>query len=119
MWGWLVMFNPRRGRSNVGVHVRVDVDAAVVEGAAPWTMVDEDGVTAPTEASAAPTKDAEVWADDDSGAEADRSADNEARPRCEKDDCGIVNGNVVIGGVDGLNFDVAAVVYDCVIGGRG
>ena len=46
------------------------------------------------------------------GAEADGSADVEAWARGVEDYGGVVDGNVVIGGIVGLDLDVAAVVYD-------
>ena len=112
----LVMFCAWAGRANVWVFVGVDVGGAVIEGAAPWTMVDEDGVTAPPEASTVPTEDSKGWADGDGWAEADCGTDNESTSRCEEDDRGVVDGNVVVGGVDGLNLNVAAVVDDAVVG---
>jgi hypothetical protein len=119
MLGVVVTFYTRAGGANVGMLVGVDVDGAVVEGAAPRTMVDEDGVTAPTEASTIPTEDSKGGADGNGWSEADCGADNESTPRCEEDDRGAVDGNVVVGWVDGLNLNIAAVVDDVVVGARG
>jgi len=104
---------------DVRMLVRVDVDGAVVIGAGPRAMVDEDGVAAPTEACAVPAVDSEGWADDDGWAEADSSGDDESGARCVEDYCGIVDGDVVVGGVDGLDFDGSAVVDYVVVGGGG
>ena len=102
----------------VGMRVRVDVDGAVVIGAGPGAMVDEDGVAAPAEARAVPTIDSEGRTDDDRWAETDSCGDDEAGGRCVEDDCGIVDGNVVVGRIDGLDFYRSAVV-DYVVVGRG
>jgi len=118
-WSCFVMFSARSGGADVGVLIRVNVDPSVVVGATPGAMVDEDCVTAPTEACTAPTVDAEGRADDDGGAEADGSAYYKAWAGCVEDNCRIVDGNVIVGRVDGLDFDVAAVVDDRVVGGGG
>ena len=109
------MFSARGGGPNVGVLIRVNVDPSVVVGATPGAVVDEDRVTAPAEACTAPTVGAEGRANDDGGAEADSSAYDKAWPGCVENDSGIVDGNVIVGRVDGLDFDITAIVYDCVI----
>ena len=90
--------------TNIRMCVGMSVDCAVVEGAAPGTMVDEDGVTSPAEARAAPAEDTEGRTDDDGGAETDSGGDYEARTWRVEDDRGAVDGDVVVGGVDGLDF---------------
>ena len=110
------MLHARTDGTNVGMLVGVNVDAAVVEGAAPGAVVDEDGVAAPTEACTVPAEDSEGGADGDGRAEADGGAADEAGSWGVKDDCGIVDGHVVVGRIDGLNLDVAIVVDDVVVG---
>src|SRR5271168_2687678 len=117
VWCGRVIFGARGGWSNVGMHVGVDVDGAVVIGACPGAMVDEDGVAAPAETGAVPTVDTEGWSDDDRRAEADSGGDDESGTRCVEDDGGVVDGNVVVGGIHRLDFDVSAVVGYVVVGG--
>src|ERR1700722_3322479 len=114
--GVLMYFDAWACGTDVGVGVGMHVDAAVVVGAAPGLVVDHDGVSAPAEACAVPAEDAEGRADGDDGAEANGSADDEAWAWGVEDDCGVVDGNVVVGGVDGLDLDVAAVIDDVVVG---
>jgi len=102
-----------------GVGVGMDVYAAIIEGAAPRTMVDENGVASPAKACTAPAKDAKRRADDYGGPEADGSSDDEAGTWSVEDDRRIVDGDVVVGGVDGLDLEVAAIVDDVVVGVRG
>src|SRR5580704_19061817 len=116
--GWMI-FDARSRGVDVRMLVRVDVDGAVVIGAGPGAMVDEDGVAAPAEACAVPAVDSEGWTDDDRRAEADSGGDDESWARCVEDYCGIVDGDVVVGGVDGLDFDGSAVVDHVVVGGGG
>ena len=111
----IVMFYAWAGGVNVGMLVGVNVDATVVERATPWTVVDEDGVTAPTKASAVPTIDSEGGPDSDGWAEANCRANDESATGREEDNRGAVHGNVIVGRVDGLDFDITAIVYDCVI----
>lgn len=105
--------------ADIRMYVGMDIDSAVVEGAAPGPMVDEDGVTAPTETSTVPTEDPEGRADGDGRAETNSCADDESWPRRVEDDCWVVDGNVIVGRVDGLNLNVAAVVGDVVVGAGG
>jgi hypothetical protein len=116
VWCGGVVFDARRCWGYVGMRVRVDVDGAVVIGASPGAMVDEDGVAAPAEARAVPAVDSEGRTDDDGWAETDSRGDHEAGGRCVEDDCGIVDGNVVVGRIDGLDFDGSAVVHYVVVG---
>ena len=104
---------------DVGMLVRMHVDGAVVIGACTGAMIDEDGVASPAEAGAVPTVDSEGWGDDDGWAEAYSGGDHESGSRCVEDDRGVVDGNVVVGGIDGLDFDVSAVVDYVVVGGGG
>lgn len=104
------------GGVNVGVLVGVDVDGAVVIGAAPGAVIDEDGVTSPTEACTVPTVDPKGRANGDRRAEANCCADDKSAAGWEEDDCGAVDGNVVVSRIDGLNLDVAAVVHYVVVG---
>lgn len=104
------------GWVGVGMGVRVNVDVAVVVGAGPGVVVDDDGVTSPAEACTVPAVDSESRADGDGGAEADSCADDESGARAVEDDCGAVDGYVEVGGVDGLDLEVAAVVGDGVVG---
>jgi len=100
----------------VGMCVGVNVNVAVVVGTGPGVVVDDDGMTSPAEACTVPSVDAEGGADGDGGAEADSRGDDESGAWAVEDDRGAVDGDVVVGGVDGLDFDVAAVVGDCVVG---
>jgi hypothetical protein len=100
----------------VGMCVGVNVDVAVVVGAAPCVMVDHDGVSTPAEACTVPSVDAEGRADGDGGAEADSCGDDETGAWTIEDDSGAVDGYVEVGWIDGLDFDVAAAVGDGVVG---
>ena len=111
-----MLFNAGRGGADVGVGVGMDVGAAILVGASPGAVVDEDRVRAPAEACAEPSEAAEGDAEGDGGAEADGSADEEAAARRAEDDEGIVDGDVVEVGVEGLDFDVAALVDDVDVG---
>src|SRR5271170_2814539 len=73
VWGAMLFMHFRTGGDGVGVGmgVGVDVDGAVVVGASPGAVIDEDGVAAPSEAGAVPAVDAEGRADGDGWAEAD------------------------------------------------
>ena len=104
------------GWVGVRTRVRVDVDVAVVVGAAPGAVVDEDCVATPAEAGSSPSEDAKGRADDDAGAKTDSGGDDEAGTRRVEDDGGTVDGHVEVGRVDGLNFEVAAVVTYVVVG---
>jgi hypothetical protein len=103
-------------RVDVRMGVRVYVDSAIGIGSGPGVVVDEDGVSSPAEACAVPAEAAERRSDGDDGTEADGSSDDEARTRSVEDDAGIVDRDVVEGGIEGLDFDVAAVVDDVVVG---
>ncbi len=94
----------------------MDVDGPVVICAGPGAMVDEDGVASPAESGAEPTVDTEGWSDDDRRAEADSRSDNEAGPRRVEDNGGAIDRNVYVSGINGLNFNVATVVDDVVVG---
>ena len=103
--------------TDVGMSVGMNVDATVVVGADPCVVVDEDGVASPAEACAVPAvSSAKGGANDDCRAEADSCADDEAGTRAVEDDCGTIEGDVVVVGVDGLDFQVAAVVDYVVVG---
>src|ERR1700722_3181575 len=102
--------------SNVGMGVGVNVDAAIDVGPAPWTGVDGDGVAAPTEACPIPAEAAEWRSDGDGRAEVDGAANEESWARREEDDARAIDGDIVEGRVDGLDFDVAVVVDDVVVG---
>src|ERR1700721_835837 len=102
-------------RAGVGMGVRVSIDRTIGEGSAPGPMIDQDGVSAPDEACAAPAKAGECRSDGDDGAEADSTADEEARARSEEDDGRAIDGDVVEEGIDGLDLEVAAVVDDVVV----
>ena len=93
------------------------VDGAVVIGARPGAMVDEDGVASPAESGAVPTIDTEGWGDDDRRAEADSGGDDEAWAGCIEDDRRAIDGNVYVSGVDGLDLDVSVVVGYVVVWG--
>ena len=81
VWCGRVIFDARGGGVNVGMFVGMRVDGAVVIGARPGAMVDEDGVASPAESGAEPTVDAEGWGDDDRWAETDSRGDDEAGAR--------------------------------------
>jgi hypothetical protein len=100
---------------NVGTGVRVNIDSAVGIGSGPGVVVDEDGVSSPAEACGVPAEAAERGSDGDDGAEADRCADDQAGTRSVEDDAGVIDGNVIGGRIDGLDFDVAAVVDDIIV----
>ena len=101
------------------MRVGVNIDSAVVVGACPGAMVDQDGVATPAESGTEPTVDAEGWSDDDRRAKADSGSDDESGTRCVEDDGGVVDRNVVVRGIDGLDLDVSAVVDYVVVGGGG
>jgi hypothetical protein len=103
-------------RVYVGMCVGVNVDVAVVVGAAPCVMVDHDGVGTPAKACTVPAVDAEGRAYGDGGAEAESCADDEAGAGAVEDDGGAVDGYVKVGWIDGLDLEVAAVVDDVVVG---
>ena len=103
-------------RPDVGVGVGMNVDAAVVEGSSPGAVVDEDGVSAPAEACSVPAEDPEGGSDGDGWAKADTGSDDEAGTRSVEDDGGAVDRDVVVGGIDGLDFEVSAVVDHRVVG---
>lgn len=111
-----VAFYARGCWAHVGVGVGVNVDAAVVVGAGPGVVVDEDGVASPAEACSVPAVDAEGRTDGNDGAETDPCADDESGAGAVEDDGRAVDGDVVVGGVDGLDLEVAAVVNDVVVG---
>jgi hypothetical protein len=100
----------------VGMGVGVNVDVAVVVGAGPRMVVDEDGVTSPAKACTVPAVASEGGADGDDGAETDSCADDESGAGPVEDDRGTIDGDVVVGGVDGLDFNVATVVRNGVVG---
>ena len=102
--------------ADVWVGVGVDVGGAVDVGAGPGAVVDEDGVGAPAEACTVPAVASEGGADDDGWAEADGSCYVEARAWGVEDYGWIVDGDVVVVRVVGLDLDVAAVVYDVGVG---
>jgi len=97
--------------------VGMRVDGAVVIGARPGAMIDEDGVASPAESGAEPAVDTEGWGDDDRWAEADSGGDDEAGAGGIEDDSRAIDGNVYVSGVDGLDLDVAAVVGHVVVWG--
>ncbi len=115
---WLrVVLSARSCRTDVGMLVGMYVDRPVVIGACPGAMVDEDCVASPAESGAKPTVDTEGWSDDDRRAEADSGGNNEAGTRRVEDNRRIVNRDVVVGRVNGLDLDGSAVVDDVVVGG--
>ena len=101
--------------ANVGMGVGVNVDAAIDIGSGPGTVIDEDGVSAPAEACAIPAEAAECRSDGDDWAEADGSPDEEAGARSVEDDAGVIDGDLVEGWIDGLDFNVAAVIDDVIV----
>lgn len=101
------------------MRVGVNVDGAVVVGACPGAMVDEDGVATPAESGAEPTIDTEGRGDDDRRAKTDSGSDDESGTGGVEDDGGVVDRNVVVRGIDGLDLDVSAVDDYVVVGGGG
>ncbi len=118
MWCGRVIFDARSCRSNVGMLVGMDVDGAVVIGACPGAMVDEDGMASPAESGAVPTVDTEGRSDYDCRTEADSGGDDESGTRCIEDNCRAVDGDVYVSGIDRLDLDVSAVVGYVVVWGR-
>ena len=94
----------------------MNVDATVVVGTSPGAVIDEDGVAAPAEACSIPAVYAEGRADGDGWAEADSGGDDESGTGGVEDHRRSVDGDVIVGGVDGLDFEIAAVVDYVVVG---
>jgi hypothetical protein len=100
----------------VGMGIGVNVGAAVVVGATPRAMVDEDCVGSPAEARTVPAINSEGRANGDDWAKAKCSSNVKTRTWCVEDDRRAIDGDVIICGVDGLNFEIAAVVGYVVVG---
>jgi hypothetical protein len=53
--------------------IRMRIDSAIDPGSAPWTIIDEDDVIAPSDAGCSPTPRPEKTADPEAKAKADRA----------------------------------------------